>query len=217
MTDHIDIRVAVIGLGHVGLPTALGLADLGWSVAGADDDSDKAQLIAQGNAPFYEPGLEELLRRQLATGRFTVARDTAAAVRQSTIVMVCVGTPQREDGSANLSYIERAGRMIAENRNGYKLIVEKSTTPVQTAKRLRHIIKECDAVAAGLSAASGPPDFDVAVNPEFLREGSALCDFFQSRPHRYRGGQPAGIGTCLRLSTVPFLSGWASRARNGWL
>lgn len=178
LTEHIDIRVAVIGLGHVGLPTALGLAELGWPVAGADDDSDKAQLIAQGNAPFYEPGLEELLRRQLATGRFTVARDTAAAVRQSTIVMVCVGTPQREDGSANLSYIERAGRMIAENRNGYKLIVEKSTTPVQTAKRLRHIIKECDAVAAGLSAASGPPDFDVAVNPEFLREGSALCDFF---------------------------------------
>lgn len=180
LTQHIDIRVAVIGLGHVGLPTALGLAELGWPVAGADDDVGKAQLIAQGNAPFYEPGLEELLRRQLANGRFTVASDAAAAVRQATIVMVCVGTPQREDGSANLSYIERAGRMIAENLNGYKLIVEKSTTPVQTAERLRQIIKEYDAAAGavGLNAAAGPPDFDVAVNPEFLREGSALCDFF---------------------------------------
>lgn len=176
--DYMDMRVAVIGLGHVGLPTALGLAELGWPVAGADDDVGKAQLIAQGNAPFYEPGLEELLRRQIATGRFTVAGDAAAAVRQAAIVMVCVGTPQREDGSANLSYIERAGRMIAENLNGYKLIVEKSTTPVQTAERLRQIIKECDAAAADLNETAGPPDFDVAVNPEFLREGSALCDFF---------------------------------------
>ena len=178
MAEQQDIRVAVIGLGHVGLPTALGLAELGWPVAGADDDAGKAQRIAQGNAPFYEPGLEELLRRQLAAGRFAVADDAPAAVRQSNIIMVCVGTPQREDGSANLSYIERAGRMIAANRNGYKLIVEKSTTPVQTAERLRQIIEEYDATAAGSGAADGRPDFDVAVNPEFLREGSALCDFF---------------------------------------
>lgn len=182
MTERTEIRVAVIGLGHVGLPTALGLADLGWPVAGSDDDAGKAQRIARGDAPFYEPGLEELLRRQLATGRFTVAGDAAAAVQQANIVMVCVGTPQREDGSANLSYIERAGRMIAANLNGYKLIVEKSTTPVQTAERLRQIIAEYDGGAAGsgsdADAAAGRPDFDVAVNPEFLREGSALCDFF---------------------------------------
>lgn len=172
--DAHDIAIGVIGLGHVGLPTALGLADLGWRVVGVDNDAAKARLIASGEPPFYEPGLGKLLRKRLDSGDFSVESDAASAVRQSNIIIVCVGTPQREDGSADLSYIEIAGKTIAANLNGYKLVVEKSTTPVRTAERLRDSIRRYSA-ASGNGAA---PDFDVAVNPEFLREGAALHDFF---------------------------------------
>ena len=175
--DEEQLTIGVIGLGHVGLPTALGLADLGWEVVGADDDDTKACRIATGDAPFYEPELDEMLRKHLGTGRFRVAPDSASAVRESTILLVCVGTPQREDGKTDLSYIELAGRTIAANLDGYKLIVEKSTTPVQTAERLEQIIRRYSDLA-GRDAGGVAPDFDIAVNPEFLREGTAVHDFF---------------------------------------
>ena len=163
------MRIAVIGLGHVGLPTALGLADLGWQVTGADDDRDKAARIARGEMPFFEPGADELLRRALESGRFTVAGSVEDAVRESGVVFVCVGTPQRDDGSADLSDIEAVARAIARSLNGKKLIVEKSTTPVRTAERIRQTIQRYR---------NGDHAFEVAVNPEFLREGSAVYDFF---------------------------------------
>lgn len=175
--DEEQLTIGVIGLGHVGLPTALGLADLGWEVVGADGDDTKARRIAAGDAPFYEPELDEMLRKHLGTGRFRVATDSASAVRESTILLVCVGTPQREDGKTDLSYIELAGRTIAANLDGYKLIVEKSTTPVQTAERLEQIIRRYSSLA-GRDAGGVAPDFDIAVNPEFLREGTAVHDFF---------------------------------------
>lgn len=175
--DEEHLTIGVIGLGHVGLPTALGLADLGWEVVGADDDDAKARRIAAGDAPFYEPELDELLRKHLDIGRFRVAPDSASAVRQATILLVCVGTPQREDGKTDLSYIELAGRTIADNLDGYKLIVEKSTTPVQTAERLEQIIRRYSELT-GRDDGAAPPDFDMAVNPEFLREGTAVHDFF---------------------------------------
>lgn len=175
--DEEQLTIGVIGLGHVGLPTALGLADLGWEVVGADDDDAKARRIAAGDTPFYEPELDDLLRKHLDTGRFRVAQDSASAVRESTILLVCVGTPQREDGKTDLSYIELAGRTIADNLDGYKLIVEKSTTPVQTAERLEQIIRRYSDLA-GRDAGGVTPDFDMAVNPEFLREGTAVHDFF---------------------------------------
>ncbi len=173
-----DLTIGVIGLGHVGLPTALGLADLGWSVVGADDDDAKARGIAEGRAPFYEPGLDLLLRKGLDTGKFQVAPNGAAAARRSTVLMVCVGTPQRENGSADLSRIESAGRTIAANLDGYKLIVEKSTTPVQTADRLRQSIIRYSRRRSPDTGNGAAPEFDVAANPEFLREGTALDDFF---------------------------------------
>lgn len=162
-------RIGVIGLGHVGLPTAVGLAELGWEVLGIEDDAAKAHRIMQGDVPFYEPGLEGLLRKQLHAGRFRVATDSARAIQGSEVLFVCVGTPQRDDGSADLSQVEVVARTIAQHLNGFKVIVEKSTTPVRTSEQIKRTIRRY---------ASGSIDFDIVVNPEFLREGSALYDFF---------------------------------------
>ena len=176
MSESSELSIAVLGLGHVGLPTALGLADLGWQVVGAEDDDAKARGISRGEMPFYEPGVEALLRRHLDTGSFKVQLDSAAAVREATVLFVCVGAPQSEDGAPDLSQLESVARTIAANLNGYKLIVEKSTTPVQTAQQLKQsILRYSGASAETIDETEG---FDVAVNPEFLREGTALHDFF---------------------------------------
>ncbi len=166
------IKIGIIGLGHVGLPTALGFAELGEEVVGVDDDREKVVLISDGVMPFHEPGAELLLRKHLGSGRFRVEADVSNAVVQSEVLFVCVGTPQREDGSADLSQVEAVARTIAQNLSGYKLIVEKSTTPVRTAEQIKRTI---------LRYRNGDQDFEVAVNPEFLREGSAIHDFFNPR------------------------------------
>lgn len=159
--------LGVIGLGHVGLPTALSFAELGWTVVGADDDRQKAQQIAAGTPPFFEPGLRVALQRHLANGRFSVAREVAEAVRNATVLFVCVGTPQNPDWSADLSHVEQVALAVARAMDGYRLIVEKSTTPVRTAERIRETITR---------VVNGKYAFDVAVNPEFLREGTAMHD-----------------------------------------
>ncbi|MCX7642676.1 MAG: UDP-glucose/GDP-mannose dehydrogenase family protein [Armatimonadetes bacterium] len=161
--------MGVLGLGHVGLPTAVGFAELGWQVVGTDSDGAKVSLIAAGRCPFYEPDLEPLLRKNLAEGRLKVTSDVGEAVRESDILFVCVGTPQRPDGSPDLSQVEAVIRTVAENLNGYKLIVEKSTVPVQTAQWIKRTISRY---------AGNDAEFDVASNPEFLREGTAVHDFF---------------------------------------
>jgi UDPglucose 6-dehydrogenase len=197
-------RIAVIGLGHVGLPTALGFAELGWDVVGVDDDPHKARQIAAGRMPFYEPGAEALLRRGLDTGRFRVAPDIGAATADAEVVFVCVGTPQRDDGSADLSQVEGVARAIARSLNGGKLIVEKSTTPVRTAERIRHTIHRYR---------NGDHRFEVAVNPEFLREGSALYDFFH--PHRIVLGVESPWGRDLLLQVYrPLLERLRAEAAN---
>ena len=169
IAEYPDLTLGVLGLGHVGLPTALGLAELGWTVVGADDDQEKARRLADGQATFYEPGLEELLKKHLKSGRFRVVKDGPTAVRESTVLFVCVGTPQQEDGSADLSQVENAARTVAQHLNGYKLIVEKSTNPVSTAEKVKTTI---------VRHLNGGHECEVAVNPEFLREGRALEDFF---------------------------------------
>lgn len=166
-------QIAVLGLGHVGLPTALGLAELGWPVVGTDNDPAKIERVRQGQTPFYEPRLGELLAKHLASGRFRAEPDVAAAIRQADVVFICVGTPQREDGSADLSQVEGAVRTVAENLNGYKLIVEKSTAPIHTARWVERTIRRYR---------NASTEFEVACNPEFLREGSAVADFL--RPER---------------------------------
>ena len=161
--------IGVLGLGHVGLPTAVGFAELGYQVIGTDSDAKKVETIAQGKSPFYEPELEPLLQKNLAAGRLRVTNDVGEAVRASDILFVCVGTPQRPDGSADLSQVEAVIRTVAENLNGYKLIVEKSTVPVQTAQWIKRTL---------IRYAGSNATFDVASNPEFLREGTAIHDFF---------------------------------------
>jgi len=172
--------LAVLGLGHVGLPTALGFAEMGWEVIGADDDASKVAMIRSGHSPFYEPGLDEMLARVLAGGRLTLTQCVEEAVRAATILFVCVGTPQKDSGEADLSQVEAIARTIARNLNGYKLIVEKSTVPAITAQWIKKTVarfaKHADA-PGGLHA-----EFDVASNPEFLQEGKAFENIF--RPDR---------------------------------
>lgn len=170
MMEHKPFKtIGVLGLGHVGLPTAVGFSELGWQVIGTDSDTNKVALVANGCCPFYEPDLEPLLRKNLAEGRLKVTTDVGEAVRESDILFICVGTPQKPDGSPDLSQVEAVIRTVAENLNGYKLIVEKSTVPVQTAQWIKRTI---------LRYAGNDAEFDVASNPEFLREGTAVRDFF---------------------------------------
>ncbi len=186
-------KIAVFGMGHVGLPTALGLAELGWEVIGAEIDSSRIALLAAGQCPFYEPGLQELLRKHTASTRFRVTRDVGEAIRSASVLFICVGTPRRENGEADLTQVEVLVRCIARNLNRYKLIVEKSTVPAMTAQWIKRIIQRYAGASAGIRAvdalrggngqglldpgASTIP-FDVASNPEFLQEGKALHDFF---------------------------------------
>jgi UDPglucose 6-dehydrogenase len=162
------------------------LAELGRRVIGADDDASKVRLIRAGQPSFYEPGLTDLLSKHLQSGRFQPVENVEAAVRSASIIFICVGTPQKASGQADLGQVEAVARLVARNLNGYKLIVEKSTVPAITAQWLKRTIVRYhlgkSPVAAGEStsgqASPAPPDFDVASNPEFLREGKALEDFF---------------------------------------
>lgn len=160
------MKVGVVGCGHVGLVTAATLAHLGHEVAATDSDPEKLALLSEGGIPFYEPGLPELVAEQAAAGRLRFAPETADVVRGSDVVFICVGTPPREDGEANLVAVERVARTIARAATGPLVVVEKSTVPVGTAERVRRTL------------ARERPDvaFEVASNPEFLREGRAVRD-----------------------------------------
>src|ERR671931_15629 len=163
------MRVTVIGAGHVGLVTAVCLASVGHDVVAEDDDLAKVELLRRGNAWFYEPGLEELLREGMASGRLRFTSDAAEAVVHGEVIFISVGTPSRSDGSPNLAFVEKVAREVASHlRPGeLKLICEKSTVPVQTGERVAQVI-----------AREAPPGatYEVASNPEFLREGTAVAD-----------------------------------------
>ena len=160
------IRISILGLGHVGLPTALGFAQIGWEVIGTDNDLDKLDLISQGIVPFYEPGISEMLKKYLNSGSFRVEKDQAKAIKDAECIFVCVGTPQNSDGSADLSQLETVANTIAENISEYKLIVEKSTTPVTTASSLKNSIQRyIDSKTKNHGETSFNFEFDVAVNP----------------------------------------------------
>jgi UDPglucose 6-dehydrogenase len=179
-------KIAVLGMGHVGLPTALGLAELGWDVIGADDDERKIQTLSSGQATFYEPEMQSLLGKHLG-GKFQVTSDVGAAVASSTVLFVCVGTPQGESGEADLSCVEAIARTVAHNLNGYKLIVEKSTVPAITAQWIKRTVVRYARIGGPTGHKNGKskparlknvPEFDVASNPEFLQEGKAIENFF---------------------------------------
>jgi UDPglucose 6-dehydrogenase len=162
------MKIGVIGTGYVGLVTAVCLADLGHDVVGTDIDKDKIDKASQGICHIYEPGLEELLQKNLEKGNLSFNHNLEETIRESDVLFVCVNTPQREDGSADMCYVESTSRTIAENLNKYKVIVEKSTVPVKTSMWIKRTISLYK---------KGDGEFDVASNPEFLREGTAVSDF----------------------------------------
>lgn len=171
------MKITVIGAGYVGLVTAACLADTGNEVMCVEKVSSKLETLKKGESPIYEPGLTEVLKKNIASGniRFTDSIEDGAKFAEA--LFLCVGTPQSDSGKADLSQVEEAARQIAEVAEGYKLIIEKSTVPVNTHRRVKMTLKRY---------ANPNVVFDVASNPEFLREGSALYDF--TNPDRIVAG-----------------------------
>lgn len=161
------MNVAVIGTGYVGLVTGTCLAEHGHQVICVDAVQAKINALIEGLVPIYEPGLEELIKRNVAAGRLRFTVDTAAAVAESDVVFIAVGTPPGPDGAADLTYVRDAARSIGRAVTGYRVVVNKSTVPVGTAD-----------MVADLIAAETTHPVDVVSNPEFLREGSAVKDAF---------------------------------------
>ena len=162
------MNISIIGSGYVGLVTGACFAELGNKVVCADNDSKKIAALKKGIMPIYEPGLEELVINNLKKKRLEFTSSIKDAVKSSEVIFIAVGTPSLENGEADLTGIENVAHNIAKNMTGYRLIVEKSTVPVETGKWVKHTISNF--VRRGVK-------FDVASNPEFLREGSAISDF----------------------------------------
>jgi UDPglucose 6-dehydrogenase len=170
------LNVCVIGSGYVGLVTGACFAEFGVQVVCVDKDADKVEMLRQGQMPIYEPGLEDLVARNVREGRLSFTTDTAEAVRTSLVVFIAVPTPAAPDGSTDLSFIEAVSREIGVNLDGYKVIITKSTVPVGTSAKVRGWIEE------ELANRNESTRFSVGSNPEFLREGAAIGDFM--RPDR---------------------------------
>src|SRR3989338_7296222 len=170
------MNIAIVGSGYVGLVTGVCPAEIGHKVICVDIDQEKINRLKQGKVPIYEPGLEELLKKNLKNKRLSFTTSIKEATRQSTAIFIAVGTPSKKNGDADLTYVENVARQIAVNMDDYKLIIEKSTVPAETGKRVARTVrmnlpkkfKNGDKITI---------DFDVASNPEFLREGSAVHDF----------------------------------------
>lgn len=163
-------RICVVGSGYVGLVTGSCLSDLGNEVICVDNDKDKIGALKDLKMPIYEPGLEDIVKRNVKAGRLVFTTDIKQAVKKSEIIYIAVGTPPKANGEADLSCVEDVSRDVAFNMDSYRLIVDKSTVPVQTGQRVKETISRC---------LKNDIEFDVASNPEFLREGSAVDDFMQ--------------------------------------
>ncbi|MBM3486212.1 MAG: UDP-glucose/GDP-mannose dehydrogenase family protein [Alphaproteobacteria bacterium] len=167
------MRIAMVGTGYVGLVSGACFAEFGVDVVCLDKDATKIEMLRRGEIPIYEPGLDALVAKGVAAGRLSFTTDIAEAMRGTDAVFIAVGTPSRRgDGHADLSYVYQAAEEIAARIDGYLVIVTKSTVPVGTGREVHRIIR----------AKRHDADFDVASNPEFLREGSAINDFM--RPDR---------------------------------
>lgn len=164
------MKLCIIGTGYVGLVTGTCFAEVGHSVICVDSDENKVRTLQAGGIPIYEPGLEELVRKNVASGRLQFTASTADGVGQSDVVFIAVPTPPLPDGSVDLSFIERVARDIASAMTSYKIVVDKSTVPVKTGEKVAETIKRyCKARV----------EFDVVSNPEFLREGFAVEDLMK--------------------------------------
>ncbi len=167
------MKICMIGTGYVGLVSGACLADFGHEVTCVDIDADRVRVLREGGIPIYEPGLSDVVARNVSASRLAFTTDVGRAVREADVVFIAVGTPSLPDGGTDLSYVFDAARDVARNLHGYTVVVQKSTAPVGTARRVGETL-----------AAEAPEgaEFDVVANPEFLREGSAVEDFM--RPNR---------------------------------
>jgi UDPglucose 6-dehydrogenase len=164
------MRLTIIGTGYVGLVTGTCFAEVGHQVICVDNDASKVKMLQAGGIPIYEPGLEELIRKNTASGHLNFTTSTTEGVEKSDVVFIAVPTPPQADGSVDLSFIERVAREIAAAMNGYKIVVDKSTVPVKTGDKVAETIKRY---------CKGKVEFDVVSNPEFLREGFAVEDLMK--------------------------------------
>jgi len=162
------MKIAVVGTGYVGLVAGACLAESGNDVVCVDTDEAKIRTLRRGKMPFYEPGLEELVRRNRHEGRLTFTATLPKAVRDAALIFIAVGTPPGEDGSADLQHVLAVARDIARAMNGYKVVVNKSTVPVGTSERVREVIRR-----------ETTHPFSVVSNPEFLKQGAAVEDFMK--------------------------------------
>jgi len=183
------MNLCVVGAGYVGLVTGAVFADLGNDVVCVDSDRKKVEMLKKGRVPIYEPGLQEMVSRNLEDGRLVFTSDLRLGVERSEIIFICVSTPAKDDGETDLSYVEEVAKGIGQYINTYKVIVNKSTVPVGTGDLVREIIEQH----------KHHPDvsFDVVSNPEFLREGSAIQDTL--RPDRIVIGAPGRESTMKLL------------------
>jgi UDPglucose 6-dehydrogenase len=164
------MNLTIIGTGYVGLVSGTCFAEVGHQVICVDNNADKVKMLQAGGIPIYEPGLEELVKKNVAAGRLSFTNSTAEGVQKSDVIFIAVPTPPQTDGSVDLSYIERVARDIAAAMTSYKIVVDKSTVPVKTGEKVTETIKRyCPAKV----------EFDVVSNPEFLREGFAVGDLMK--------------------------------------
>ena len=187
------MKIAVLGSGYVGLTTGACLADTGNDVICVDILAERVAALKQGRIPFFEPGLDTLVSRNLAEGRLGFTTDVSRAVRESRVIFIAVGTPRDDDGSADLQYVLTAARDIGRAMDGERIVITKSTVPVGTARRVREAIE-----------AETEHPVHVCANPEFLKEGAAVTDF--KRPDRVvLGVDDQGAARVLRELYAPFV------------
>ena len=169
------MNIGIVGSGYVGLVTGVCLASIGHKVVCVDNNEEKIRLLRKGQVPIYEPGLKEIMHREVKRKKLSFTSSMKEAIQKSDVIFIAVGTPSKKNGDADLTYVEDVAREIAKYMNSYKLIVEKSTVPAETGKRIeRTIMLNLPRKFKGKKPSFS---FDVASNPEFLREGSAIEDF----------------------------------------
>src|ERR1700744_2571127 len=164
------MKLTIIGTGYVGLVTGTCFAEVGHNVICVDNDASKVKLLQGGGIPIYEPGLQELVQKNVAAKRLSFTNNTAEGVEKSDVIFIAVPTPPQPDGSVDMSFIERVARDIASAMTSYKIVVDKSTVPVKTGEQVAETIKRYNKAKV---------EFDVVSNPEFLREGSAVADLMK--------------------------------------
>ena len=187
------MNISVIGTGYVGLVVGTCFAETGNDVVCVDIDEKKVRMLRKGKSPIYEPGLEELLRKNIAEKRLTFTTDIEPAVRTGEVIFLALPTPPSEDGSADLRHVLGVAEVIARTINGYKVIVNKSTVPVGTADKVRDVVSR-----------KAKFEFDVVSNPEFLKEGAAVNDFMKPDRIVVGSGSPRAIAVMEELY-APFI------------